>query len=318
MKKKVKFIITVSCYAVVICAGILLIPRLFGRTEKQESAVVGTGEVVYDAIELAAPLYPSAPGVSVAENRHASIDFSNVSQGYIAVQYMGGPEDEPVVKVNYGDYEDTFKLIGEDILPLTCGDGTYTIKVYQRQKGGKYKSVLTKDLSVTLENQLLPYLYPSQLVNYSDSSLAVQRSDEMCGEAASDLDKLKLVYGYIIDNIEYDYTKAANVESGYIPSVDSTYISKTGICSDYSVMMAAMLRTQKIPVKLVMGYLNGTSVFHAWNEVYLKDMGWVTVNIYVDAKVFNMLDTTLAASKSDEEVAKKLSDPEFYLPVYRY
>jgi len=274
--------------------------------------------VVYGSIELSGPLYPSTPGITVVENKNARIDFSNVSQGYIAVRYKGGAEDAPIVRVNYGDNEYMYVLGGEDILPLTCGDGDYTIKVYQRQKGGKYKSVMTKTLSVELDNQLLPYLYPSQLVNYTDSSLAVQHSREICTGMGSDLDKLISVYSYIIENIEYDYMKAANIESGYIPSVDSTYISKSGICFDYSVMMAAMLRTQLVPVKLVMGYLNGTSVFHAWNEVYLQDKGWVTVNIFIDAQVFSMLDTTLAASQSDETIARKLGDPEAYLPAHRY
>ena len=314
MNKKVKMLLSFSLYAAILCAGILLIPRLFNDGTKQEFS----GEVVYESIELSAPLYPTAPGDSVAENKFAHIDFSNSSQGYISVRYKGGSNDAPVMKVNYGEVEYTYMLGGEDLFPLTCGNGKYTIRVYQQLPGGKYKSVITKTLSVELENQLLPYLYPSQLVKYTDSSITVQHANSICDEIDSDLEKLQTVYNYIIENITYDYIKAANIEKGYIPSVDSTYITKTGICFDYSVMLATMLRTQMIPVKLVMGYLNGTSVFHAWNEVYLKDSGWVTVNIYVDMKEFTMLDTTLAASQSDEVIAKKLSDPEVYLPTFRY
>jgi len=314
MQKKVKFFITLACYAVVICAGILLTPRVFHQASKQENA----REVVYGSIELPAPLYPSAPGDFVAENRFARIDFSNASQGYVSVRYRGGAQDDPVLKVIYGETEYIYILQGEAIIPLTCGDGAYTIKAYQKQKEGKYRSVMSKTISVELENQLLPYLYPSQLVSYTESSLAVQHSNEMCEGTDSDLEKLVLVYSYITENIVYDYQKAANIETGYVPSVDSTYISKSGICFDYSVMMAAMLRTQLIPVKLVMGYLGGTSIYHAWNEVYLRDRGWVTVNIFVDERVFRMLDTTIAAAKSDEHVAKKLSDPEEYVPSYKY
>ena len=314
MNKKVKMIITLCCYAGVICAGILLIPRFFNRASKQEVVT----EVVYGSIDLSEPLYPSAPGDDVSDNKYACLDYSNTSQGYISVRYKGGEADSPVAKVNYGDVEYTYSLYSEEILPLTCGNGNYTIKIYKRQQGGKYKAILTKTVSVELENQLLPYLYPSQIVNYSSSSLVVQYSDEMCRGMEGDMEKLKAVYDYIIKNIVYDYPKAANIESGYLPSVDSTYISKSGICFDYSVMMAAMLRTQLVPVKLVMGYLNGTSVFHAWNEVYLEESGWVTVNIYLDMETFCMLDTTLAASQDDEVIARKLSDPEVYMPVFRY
>jgi len=314
MKKKAKIIISLTCYAAVICAGILLIPRFFHRAPAQENK----REVVYGSIELPAPLYPSAPGSSVAENRYASIDYSNSSQGYISVRYTGGAQDDPVLKVICGETEYLYILGDVAIIPLTCGDGTYTVKAFQKQKEGKYRSVISKTLSVELENQLLPYLYPSQLVSYADSSLAVQHSKEMCAGIDSDLEKLKSVYNYITENIAYDYQKAANIETGYIPSVDSIYISKSGICFDYSVMMAAMLRTQLIPVKLVMGYLNGTSIYHAWNEVYLRDKGWVTVNLFVDEKVFRTLDATVAASKGDNFVAQRLSDPDEYLPSYKY
>ena len=314
MRKNAKIIISLVGYAAVICVGIVLVPSFFRRAPDQGAM----GEVVYESVDLSAALYPSAPGNSVMENRYAYIDISNASQGYISVRYKGGSVDDPVMKVFHGDTEYMYMLGSEAVFPLTCGDGKYTIKIYQQQSGGKYRAVMTKTLSVELDNQLLPYLYPSQLVDYSAASLAVQHSDDMCGLVESDLDKLKAVYGFIIENIVYDYQKAANIETGYIPSVDSTYISKSGICFDYSVMMAAMLRTQRVPVKLVMGYLNGTSVFHAWNEVYIKDKGWVTVNIYIDALAFRMLDTTLAASQSDDVIAKKLGDPEVYLPTHKY
>ena len=314
MNKRAKLIITTIVYAAVICAVILLVSRLFFHSADPQTV----GEVVYEGIELSAPLYPSAPGTDTTENKHVSIDFSNVSQGYVSVRYKGDSTGGPVMKIIFGETEYTYTLGGEDIFPLNCGDGKYTVKVYQRLRDGSYKSVMTKTLSVELENQLLPYLYPSQLVNYTASSITVQYSDDMYGGLKTDLEKLQAMYGFIIENIEYDYVKAANVEKGYIPSVDSTYISISGICFDYSVMLAAMLRTQRIPAKLVMGYLNGTSVFHAWNEVYLRDSGWVTVNIFIDTNAFSMLDTTLAASQSDEDIARKLNDPEVYLPAYKY
>ena len=312
MKKRT--VISMVSYAAVICAGIVMIPRFFNRAPEQAAG----REVTYEGIELSAPLYTSAPGDNVIRNRYVSVDASNASQGYVMVRYMGGSEDNPIMKISHGESEYIYTLRGEEAFPLNCGDGNYAIKIYQRQPGGKYKAVLNKNLSVELDNQLLPYLYPSQLVGYTEASITVQFSNELCRGIDNDLDKLKVVYDYIINNITYDFPKAANIETGYIPSVDSTYISKTGICFDYSVMLAAMLRTQLIPVKLVMGYLNGTSVYHAWNEVYLRDKGWVTLNIFVDDRVFSMLDTTLAASQSDEAISAKLGNPDIFMPVNRY
>ena len=309
-----KLIISLICYAAVICAAILAIPAIFSSASGQDA----TGEVVYEGIELSEPLFCSAPGYQVAENKYASIDYSNISQGYVAARYKGGASDEPILKVRFGESEHVYVLGGEDIVPLTFGDGTYEFRVFQKVKGGKYRAVMTKKLSVELDNQLLPYLHPSHMVDYSASSGAVLYSSEITYGLDSDLDKLSVIYDFIIENIVYDFPKAASVEPGYIPSVDSTFISRSGICFDYSVMLAAMLRTQMIPTKLVTGYLHGTSIFHAWNEVYLKDSGWVTVHIFVDESTFRMLDTTIAASQGDEEIAQKLDDPEVYMAVFWY
>ena len=319
MKKSTKTVLSIISYALILCIGIVVIPRFFRASGDDVSEQDATGEIVYDSVSLSAPVYPSSPGIEVTENKHATIDFSNTSQGYISITYIGASAGDAVAKINYGETEFIYTLSGdEDVLPLNRGNGKYTVRVYQMLGSGQYKSVLTKNLSVELENQLLPYLYPSRLVNYKPESLAVEYADRICAGIGSDLEKLQMIYSYIVENITYDYKKAANVESGYIPSVDSTYITKTGICYDYSVMLASMLRSQCIPVKLVMGYLNGTTIFHAWNEIYLEDSGWVTVNIYLDEGTFSMLDTTLSVSQGDEEISKKLGDPEVYLPTYRY
>ena len=315
MKKSTKTIISIILYALILCVGFFVVPRIFGESgEKTE--VYG---VVYEGISLFEPVYPSAPGIEVEENKHATIDFSNTSQGYVSVTYNGESAEDAVAKVNCGETEFVYTLSGyADVLPLTLGNGKYTVKVYQRLSNGQYRSVLTKHLSVELENQLLPYLYPSRLVNYTPKSHAVEYAADICENLSSDLEKLQTLYAYIVENITYDYSKALNVQSGYIPSVDSTYITKTGICYDYSVMLASMLRSQCIPAKLVMGYLNGTTIFHAWNEIYLEDSGWMTVNIYIDKDTFSMLDTTLAVSQGDESISKNLGNPEVYIPTTRY
>ena len=39
------------------------------------------------------------------------------------------------------------------------------------------------------------------------------------------------VYNYIISNFKYDYDKAKNVKSGYLPDVDKVFTENTGVCS---------------------------------------------------------------------------------------
>ena len=85
---------------------------------------------------------------------------------------------------------------------------------------------------------------------------------------------LKTFYTYITTHITYDYHKAETVEAGYLPNVDETLKTGTGICFDYAALLTAMLRSQDIPCKLEIGYSG--DIKHAWVDVYIRDKGWVT------------------------------------------
>lgn len=109
-------------------------------------------------------LTPSADGTTVYQNDYASIDASNVSQGYVMVRYSGSCEK---VKVQItGPDENTYTYLlsarNDDItFPLPAGDGTYTIQVLENVSGDSYAVSLTQEIDVTLENEFLPFLYPN-------------------------------------------------------------------------------------------------------------------------------------------------------------
>lgn len=73
-------------------------------------------------------------------------------------------------------------------------------------------------------------------------------------ESSNDLDYIEQIYRYVIKNISYDDDLAANVQADYLPVIDRTLESKKGICFYYASLMAALLRSQNIPTKLVVGY----------------------------------------------------------------
>ena len=86
------------------------------------------------------------------------------------------------------------------------------------------------------------------------------------------LKRIATLYNYVVDNISYDSKKAKEVEDIYVlPVVDETLESKKGICFDYAALLAAMLRSQQIPTRLVTG--NTTIEYHAWVEVYIEGKG---------------------------------------------
>ena len=70
-----------------------------------------------------------------------------------------------------------------------------------------------------------------------------------------------------MSNLTYDYEKADTVTTGYLPDVDETLKTGTGICFDYAALTTAMLRSCDIPCKLQIGYAG--DIKHAWIDVWI-------------------------------------------------
>lgn len=55
-----------------------------------------------------------------------------------------------------------------------------------------------------------------------------------------------------------------------------------GNCSDFAQLYAALLRTAKIPARLISGYVTnnggGKAGFHQWDEFYVQGTGWVAAD----------------------------------------
>ena len=244
----------------------------------------------------------SAPGYTVYSGNGCYLDASNASDGYVMVKYTGSATKRIKVQVIAdATYNYDLNLSGRfEAFPLQMGSGSYRIRFMQNTTGSSYRELYSSTIEVSLSNANTPYLYPNQQVNYNKNSKAVKKSFELCLGKTSEADKVKAIYSYVTDNIDYDYDLAAKINSGqvslYVPDVDSVLSSKKGICYDYAALTAAMLRAQGIPTMLVMGYVKPNNAYHAWNLIYLQNSGWIAVNIYFDGKKWNLADTTYAAS----------------------
>lgn len=82
--------------------------------------------------------------------------------------------------------------------PLTSGDGTYQVGVYENVSDDRYTTLLSETFSVTLTDPLKPYLYPNQYVNFTADFLPVAKAEELADGASSDLDIISSVYNYIL------------------------------------------------------------------------------------------------------------------------
>ncbi len=239
-----------------------------------------------------------APGTTVYQKNGSVIDVSNASKGYVMVK-QSGVTQRLKVQIVMGDKKYNYDLNNSgnyEAFPLQMGNGTYKIRIMQNKEGNTYFELFSAQIDVTLDSSFAPFLAPSQYVNYNASSATVKKAFDLCSNATTDVEKLTIVYNWIIQNITYDTQKAATVQSGYLPNVDSILQSKTGICFDYAAVMAAMLRSQGVPTKLVVGTVSAADLNHAWNEVYLEGKGWVTVRLYFEGSAWERMDPTFGAS----------------------
>lgn len=246
------------------------------------------------------------------------VDFSHIDQGYFTCVLK-----EDGVKINIqisGPDGVNYKYFIEEAdevtaFPLTAGDGTYAVVVYENIGDDQFTALFAYTLDVELESEFLPFLYPNQYVNFTEDSEAVMLAAQLTANAETDLDALNNIYDYIINHITYDYEKAATVETGYLPDIDETLATGTGICFDYASLTSAMLRSVSIPARLVIGYVE--DVRHAWIDVYIESRGWVESAIQFSGENWTLLDPTLGSSGSDEEAAAEyMSNSDNYTVLY--
>jgi transglutaminase-like putative cysteine protease len=265
---------------------------------------------------LSSVLTVFAADTGVVKNEKAVIDYTDTNTtGTVKINILAKTDkrikvvvkklDEPKKDTTYNyDLNSDAKI---ESFPLQWGNGEYSVRVMiQAAEPTKYSTGLatTFKLDIKKENENAPFMYANQLVNFNKDSKVVIKAAELTKNAKTELEIVEAIYTFIIENIDYDTKKAETVQAGYVPFVDGIVDAKKGICFDYAAVFAAMLRSQGIPAKLVMGYVKNPDpkakdpVYHAWNEFYLKDKGgWFKINeMKFDGKKFERVDTTFDAA----------------------
>ena len=262
-------------------------------------------------------LVPTASGVTVYSNALAAIDASNASEGYIMVNYKGTNPKVKLQMTGANGVTYTYNLHGGyETFPLSSGDGSYKVAVYENVTGNQYSTALSQTIKVTITNVFGPNLYPNQYVNFNMGSQVVSEAMQLAQSCNSDLEVVTKVYNYVTSNISYDHNKAANVQSGYTSNVDEILLSGTGICLDYAAGMASMLRSQNIPTRLEVGYAG--SAYHAWISTYITDIGWVNGIIEFDGANWSLMDPTFAANSSETALKNFIGNGSNYKTKYIY
>jgi len=262
-------------------------------------------------------LVPSADGSVTDGNELVMLDFSHIDSGYFMAQYLGTNNKVKMQVTGPNEVTYTYNLGASfEVFPFAAGNGTYMIGVHENITGTQYATVFSNTVDVSITDEFSPYLYPNQYVNFNADSQVVALASELAYPANDDLSVVTNVYNYIISNVTYDYDKASTVASGYIPVVDELLTTKKGICFDFASAMASMLRSQRIPTRLEIGYAG--EAYHAWISTYLDEKGWVNGIIEFDGQSWKLMDPTFAASSSEESLKDFIGDGTNYVTKYIY
>ncbi len=265
------------------------------------AAAIPIGE---EAAALAPPPAPAvpvilscqAPGILEKRSEDAVVDYSNTGDGYVMVHFTGECKTRLKVRITGPNTTYTYNLpIGEwTVFPLSDGDGGYRVTVYRSTGGSKYAVVMSADMDVVLKDEFAPFLRPNQYVNYASAPQTMALGEALCTGIRNPLEKVAAVYDHVVDRLRYDEEKASSVKSGYLPVLDAVLAEGKGICFDYAAVMTAILRSQQIPCKLVVGYAGST--YHAWISVWTEENGWVDGAIFFDGQSWKRMDPTFASS----------------------
>lgn len=117
---------------------------------------------------------------------------------------------------------------------------------------------------------IIRFLQPGPLVQ-SDHPRIQKLANEITEEADNDLEKIRLLMGWIKDHIQKRPVLS-------IPNALAILENRMGDCNEHAVLFAALARASGIPTRIEAGvvYLKHRFYYHAWNAVYLD--GWVTLD----------------------------------------
>lgn len=287
-----------------------------GATQEQQDAAQEAVDALQKGETAEAPAKPYEAPPMATSSYHSDaaegdggvyVDFSAVSSGYIGVS--GTSDSGLVCLVYWNDNTDYYYYdMPNDgtpvIVPLQNGNGKYAVRIMQNVEGKGYLELYSTSTEVTLEDEFQPFLRPNINIDYNEGSACVKKGAELASKAGDALGVVSQVFDYVRNNVTYDIDKAKAMQaqsdpSRYVPNPDATLASGKGICSDYATLVAAMLRSQGIPTKMVYGHVkapDGSEVpYHAWNMFWTDETGWITVEYAVNTKNWNRLDLTFSA-----------------------
>lgn len=229
--------------------------------------------------------------------------------GTVTITYDNKDNSKMKLQVANGDKKRTYTMsdgLNEIVVPLSYGDGEYKFSVCRNITGNKYSVVAKTTFTLEKANDDV-FLHSSIMVDYEVTDMAVEKAGELAEKCKTEKETITACYKYMVENFLYDYEKIKGLPSDYIPDIEVVFEDEKGICYDISAVLAAMLRSQGIKTKMVMGYTPNVDTYHAWNGVYdVKARKWITIDATYDLTMYQA-----KAKYKMEKSAKDYADVRF-------
>ncbi len=178
---------------------------------ENEAVALAAGPAATDTL-----LLPVASGTATKKTARAIIDYSNITDGYVMVQFTAATTKRLKVQVKGPTTTYTYDLPAQawTTFPLSDGNGAYQVTVLENTTDKKYAIEASASFTVTLKDEFAPFLRPNQYVNYGSATNTIAKANELAGSVTDPLEKVGKVYDFVVKNLTYDKQKAATVQSG--------------------------------------------------------------------------------------------------------
>lgn len=219
--------------------------------------------------------------------QYNNFDNSKSEQGSVGARFIPAAQKRVKTRVQNSMDKYDYDLFGREkfeYFPLQLGEGEYKVSIFENIADNRYRQVRTQSIKATIKNGLDVFKGSVQTVNWNNDMDIINKAGELTKGFKTDKEKVTAIYSFVVNNFSYDYGKIKSIDTTYVPDIEKIYKDKKGICYDYSAVLAAMLRSQNIPAKLVKGYSDLVNGYHAWNEVYLADENqWIVIDATYDS-----------------------------------
>lgn len=286
-------------------------------SETIESVPLDFGELVVDAklkkedIEKREENGLDADGINAAYKECSSLyGFSalpdNLKQLYLEMYiiFKNRASDVVVCSVSETDLAAVYKIVMADHPEIYYIDGFE----YVKYSTGNTITKIEVSPALTMNDDEIAKAnsYIEQYVNVFKSGIS---------DTASDYEKVKYAYGFIIVNTEYLET------SDQGQNILSVIVNQQSVCQGYAKTLQYLLTKLGVDSYLVTGYTKKDNVPHAWNivkmdgEWYYVDCTWGDSNLSGENASLSDIDYSYLGVTTDEILRTHVPDNTTAMPV---